>query len=81
MFDLFVHSSGMEKANKRYLLVKQLRQVPMSWKPSLGLRALGMARPEALKLAPKQVTRIGASEPCPELPALVQKTHREGSGS
>lgn len=44
MLDLFVYSSGMEKANKRYVLVKQLRQVPVSWKSSLGLRALGMAR-------------------------------------
>lgn len=68
MLDLFVHSSGLEKANKRCLLVKPLRQVPISWKPSLGLRVLGMARPQSLKLAPKQVTRIGALDPCLGLP-------------
>lgn len=48
----------------------------MSWKPSLGFRALGMARPQFLKLAPKQVTRIEALQSCPELPAIVQKNHR-----
>lgn len=71
----------MEKANKRYALVKQLRQVPVSWKSSVGLRALDMARLQSLKLALKQVTRIGALNPCLPLPALLQKTHEEGSGS
>lgn len=62
-------------------IAETVRQVPTSRKPSLGLRALGMARPQSLKLAPKQVTKIGALDSCPGLPALVPKTHREGSGS
>ena len=51
-------------------------KISMSWKPSLVLRALGMAR-----LSPKHVTRIGTLDPCPGPLAFMHKTYREGSAS
>lgn len=56
--------------------IAEMVKISMSWKPSLVLRALGMAR-----LSPKHVTRIGTLDPCPGPLAFMHKTYREGSAS